>query len=76
MSNKALKNPWASIDAIMKQESEPSREDGWFTLLDFCARYGHNKEGSSAGRMLRRLVGEGKLERRHWRRQMFYRAVD
>lgn len=73
---KSTKDPWASIDAIMKQESEPPSEDGWFTLLDFCERYGRNKEGTAARRILHRMVGDGILEARQWRSQMFYRAVD
>jgi hypothetical protein len=34
-------NPWAAIDAMVKQDPEPMGPE-WFTKDDFAARYGYS----------------------------------
>lgn len=55
-------NAWAAIDAMVKQEPEPSGP-AWFTPQEFAARYGLSL--SRAGNKLTELYRVGAVER--WR---------
>ena len=53
-------NPWAAIDAMVKQDPEPMGPE-WFTKEDFAARYGYTLQ--TANNMCRRMFCDGKLKR-------------
>ncbi len=61
-TSKPTENPWASLDAIMAVEKEPTGPE-WFTTEQFAERYGLSRRCGED--RLRKMLKEGKLD--HWR---------
>lgn len=65
-------DPWAKLDALMEQESEPTGDE-WFTTDQFAKRY--DVAWTTAMRKLKGMTLKGTLEKWSGRRELDGRTV-